>query len=204
MRNRTRRDVACLRAGNSSDFPHIDSPHLAKARKMSGFFLRREHPDDHSQISQLLERAFEGPVEARLVDRLRSAGGLTHSFVATAEGQIVGHLAFSPISIGGQLQTPPALALAPVAVLPEYQRQGIGSMLIRQGLDDVRRDGHGVVIVLGHENYYPRFGFVPASNWGIQCPFPVDDSHFMALELLPGALGACRGLVGYRPEFAEL
>lgn len=95
----------------------------------------------------------------------------------------------------------PALALAPMAVRPEFQRRGIGSALVRAGLDSARSLGHRVVIVLGHPRYYPRFGFRPARPLGIDPPFPCRDEVFMALELVPGALVGVRGTVRYPPAF---
>jgi putative acetyltransferase len=164
--------------------------------------IRREQPSDASAIRRVLESAFGQPAEANLVKALRSAGGLTLSLVALCDNEVIGHIAFSPVSIGGKATYPSALALAPVAVSPDSQRSGIGSALIRFGLEDARRLGHPGVIVLGHAEYYPRFGFLLASRFGITCPFAVPDEHFMAIELSPGGLDGQHGVVGYRPEFA--
>jgi putative acetyltransferase len=138
------------------------------------------------------------------VDALRAAGGLSISAVAEEDGRVVGHIAFSPVSIENSRESFPALALAPMAVHPEWQRQGIGSALVRWSLDECRREGHQLVIVLGHAEYYPRFGFVPARPLGILCPFDVPDEVFRLLELQPGALGARTGKVSYRPEFLQV
>lgn len=138
------------------------------------------------------------------MDALRAGGGLTLSLVATMDERVVGHLAFSPVSIAGRASEPAVLALAPVAVHPDQQKQGIGIALIEAGLAEVRWRGHPGVIVLGHPEYYPRFGFTRASQFGIECPFPVPDDAFLALELRAGALAGQRGVVGYRPEFAAL
>ena len=115
-----------------------------------------------------------------------------------ADHAMLGHIAFSPVTIGGQH---PALALAPVAVAPDCQRQGIGSSLIRWSLEQCRQLGHGAVIVLGGPAYYSRFGFAPASRFGIECPFSVPPEEFMVLEFGPGQTSRLRGLVRYRPEF---
>ena len=166
--------------------------------------LRNEQPGDHAAIRAVIEAAFGQPNEANLVDQLRLGGGLTASLVAMLHDQVIGHIAFIPVTIGGQALAPPALALAPVAVRPEHQRRGIGGQLIRAGLDKVREAGHGLVIVLGHPEYYPRFGFIPAGQFGIECPFSVPHDAFMALELIPGTLDRCRGVVQYRPEFTAI
>jgi putative acetyltransferase len=136
-----------------------------------------------------------------VVDGLRRSGVLTFSTVAVIGGRIVAHVAFSPVTIDGQRS---ALALAPVAVAPDWQRQGIGSALVQSGLDECRRSGHGVVIVLGAPAFYRRFGFRPASEFGIGCPFSVPPNDFMVLELSPGVTRSSGGIVHYRPEFESV
>jgi putative acetyltransferase len=93
------------------------------------------------------------------------------------------------------------LGLAPVAVLPDYQRQGIGTLLIREGLKECVRSGFQAVVVLGHPDFYPRFGFIPASRKNLGCEYDVPDEVFMVLELESGALQDCGGTVKYRSEF---
>ena len=159
--------------------------------------IRRETAEDIPGIYAVVRAAFARPGEADLVEALRRADALTVSAVAVVGSCIVGHVAFSPVTIDHHS----ALALAPVAVEPASQRQGIGAALIRWGLDECRRLGHDVVIVLGEPAYYCRFGFTPASQFGIVCPFPVPSEAFMVLELSPGAAAARRGVVRYRPEF---
>lgn len=165
---------------------------------------RRELPDDLTAIHAVETAAFGQVNEARLVDDLRNAGALTFSAVAVLEERIVGHIAYSPVTIEGGRERFPALALAPMAVLPDCQRQGIGSALIQWSLNECRRDGHELVIVLGHPEYYPRFGFVPAMPFGVRCPFAVPTEAFLLLELQPGSLGGRQGTVRYRPEFAKV
>ena len=151
------------------------------------------------------EQAFAGPAEARLVEALRDHDGVVLSLVAVRGERIVGHVLFSPAEIVAPGASVPAVALAPVAVLPTDQRQGIGARLIRRGLEALRSAGHEIVIVLGHPRYYPRFGFAPASRFGVACPYDgVADEAFMALGLRPGALQGRSGTVRYRPEFADL
>jgi putative acetyltransferase len=161
--------------------------------------IRRERGADIPGIRAVVHAAFGRRVaEADLVDGLRRAGALTLSAVAMIDNRIVGYVAFSPVTIGGTHQ---ALALAPVSVAPDCQRQGIGSSLIRWSLEQCRQLGHGVVLVVGNPAYYSRFGFTSGSRFGIECPFAVPPEAFRVLELSPGASSACRGMVRYRPEF---
>jgi putative acetyltransferase len=150
------------------------------------------------------EQAFSRPDEARLVDRLRANGKITLSLVAVDNGRIVGHVLFSPMTIEAENGRYPAVGLGPVAVLPEVQRQGIGSHLIETGLDLLREREETAVIVLGHSAYYPRFGFVRASQFGIRSSYDVPDEAFMALELKEGVLNGRAGVAHYQPEFDEV
>jgi putative acetyltransferase len=159
--------------------------------------VRRESPRESAAVRSVNEAAFGRSHEADLVDRLRTT--VLASFVAEHDEQIVGHLLFSRIWIdtaGGPLA---AVALAPMSVMPERQRQGVGGLLIRQGLDWLREQGEQVVLVLGHPNYYPRFGFSSHRTRALTHPFPPD--AFMALELSPGALAGIRGSVRYPDAF---
>ncbi|RMG27220.1 MAG: N-acetyltransferase [Bacteroidetes bacterium] len=167
-------------------------------------YIRAESPADYDAIDRLNELAFGQPQEAALIRRLRLRTDFIPqlSLLAFLEEQAVGHILFSPIVIEHGQGRQPALALAPMAVHPAHQRRGIGSRLVRQGLERARALGHASVIVLGHAAYYPRFGFQPAARWGIEPPFDVPSEVFMALELRPGALLA--GRVRYPPEFAEV
>jgi putative acetyltransferase len=154
------------------------------------------------QVRVVNERAFGRPGEAALVDALR--GPDTISLVAARDDRIVGHILFSTVRIEGAAATLVASGLAPLAVLPEFQRQGIGSQLVRAGLAACRSAGHDVVVVLGHPEYYPRFGFVPADSKGVRCEYDVPREAFMVLELHPAALAGTRDVVRYRPEFAAV
>jgi putative acetyltransferase len=166
--------------------------------------IRPEGPGDHAAVRRVNELAFSGPDEASLVDALRAAGAVTLSLVAETEGDIVGHILFSPVTIDTSAGTSAAVGLAPMAVLPERQGMGIGSRLVREGLAELGRRGHAAVIVLGHPAYYPRFGFEPASRFGLRWERECPDEAFMARELLPGALAGPGGVVCYRPEFAAV
>lgn len=163
--------------------------------------IRLELPDDESAIRETNEQAFGSPAEATLVDRLRGSPD-SISLVATLGDRVVGHILFTPISMEPAARVRVA-GLAPMAVRPEHQRSGIGSQLVRAGLDHCRERGYAAVVVVGHPQFYPRFGFVRASTKGLTCEFPVRDEVFMALEVDTGALADARGLVRYRPEFSE-
>ena len=163
--------------------------------------IRPEASGDEPDIRRVVEQAFGGPAEADLVDELRRIGALTLSLVAVQDGRVVGHVAFSPVTIDGLPDDASAVGLAPVAVEPPLQGHGIGSALIREGLDRCREAGHCASVVLGHASYYPRFGYRPASEWGLASEFDSPPEHFMALELRSGALEDCAGQVRYHPAF---
>ncbi len=166
--------------------------------------IRPEQHKDLAGIRRVNERAFGQPNEANLVDALRAHGKVTLSLVAEQDNKIVGHVLFSPVTIESEGKLFSAIGLGPMAVLPEYQRTGIGSALINQGLEQCREAGHVCVVVLGHPEYYPRFGFVPASKHGIKCEYNAPDEAFMVIELRQGALRGRSGTVKYQPEFNEV
>lgn len=165
--------------------------------------VRREQPADHQAIFAVNAAAFGTSAEARLVKALRDQARPLISLVADQAGRLVGHILFSPVTV-----EPPRdvflMGLGPMAVLPEHQRRGIGSALVRAGLDACRAAGAQAVVVLGHPQYYPRFGFEPASSFGLQCEYDVPDEVFMAIEIRPGALTPAPGLVRYHPAFASV
>ena len=163
--------------------------------------VRPEKPEDIAAIHHVVHHAFERAAEADLVDALRRNGEAAISLVAEDNGRVVGHILFSPLVIETSEGKRHGIGLAPLAVWPERQNEGIGSMLVRQGLIECRNAGYPFAVVLGHPEYYPRFGFVPASRFGIRSEFDVRDEVFMALELVEGALGACAGVVKYSTEF---
>jgi putative acetyltransferase len=154
---------------------------------------------EQSAIRSVNEAAFGRSDEADLVDNLRREGVILLSFVAEMERRIVGHLLFSQMSIETGNGPVPAAALAPIAVLPDHQRRGIGEKLIRNGLDFLRERGERIVIVLGHPGYYARFGFSSGMARSLESPFPPE--AFMALELRSGALEGIRGKVRYPSSF---
>jgi putative acetyltransferase len=160
-----------------------------------------ESPADGPAISHVIRQAFGRDDEVRLVERLRDGGWMRVSLVAASDRQVVGHVLFSELPIVTPSSTAAAVALAPLAVLPGYQSRGIGSALVRRGLNDCRQQGHTIVIALGHPQYYPRFGFSAELARRLESPYAGES--FMALELIPGALDGIRGRVEYPPPFGE-
>jgi putative acetyltransferase len=166
--------------------------------------IREERNEDIAAIREVNLAAFDRPAEANLVDRLRARNRLQVSLVAEFNGRVIGHIAFSPIVLDPGPQNLTGSGLAPMAVLPDFQQQGVGSLLIHAGLDRCRCKGIDYVVVLGHPDYYPRFGFHPAHSFGIACSWPVPEDVFLALELRPGALAGIHGTAQYEPEFNEV
>lgn len=163
--------------------------------------IRPERPEDISAIRRVNTLAFGQPQEADLVDALRRHGALTISLVAVQDSDMIGHIAFSPVTIVSELPTMAALGLAPMSILPAYQRQGIGSQLVKAGLQACGDTDYGIVVVLGHPEYYPRFGFTPSKPYGIVWEHEAPEAAFLVKELTEGVLAQTRGVVRYRPEF---
>jgi putative acetyltransferase len=164
--------------------------------------IRPERPGDIASIRATHESAFGQDTEADIVDALRIACPEALSLVAVSEGAIVGHIFFSPVTVQGERGTIQGMGLAPLAVLPGRQRQGIGSRLVETGLRILRQKDCPFVIVLGHPEFYPRFGFVPASRHGLSCPWEgVPDAAFMVRILDRAAMAGVNGVARYRAEF---
>ena len=163
------------------------------------FHSRDERLRDRPEVRKVNEAAFERPDEADLIDRLREEGVVLLSLVAEVESQIVGHILFSRMYIETAQGALPAVSLAPMAVRPSHQRRGVGSHLVRHGLGELRAGGERIVIVVGHKDYYPRFGFACETSRHLSSPFPVH--AFMALELSEGALAEVCGAVRYPAAF---
>jgi putative acetyltransferase len=170
---------------------------------MIDVLIRPERETDEAAVHAVNASAFETRVEADLVDALRRQAEPIVSLVAEDRGAIVGHIMFSPVTLSGH----PALrlmGLAPMAVVPTHQRQGIGSALVTAGLEQCRRLGFAAVVVLGHPAYYPRFGFSPATRFGIGCEYDVPEDVFMVMELDAGALRGASGTVQYHTAFSNV
>lgn len=166
-------------------------------------FVREETPEDVTAIADVNTQAFHQSAEAKLVDALRAGGDAVLSLVAIdSEQSIVGHALFSRISIVTAEGSVDALSLAPMAVLPARQRQGIGTLLIKEGLQRCAALGEKIVIVLGHPEYYPRFGFSADLAEPLKAPFDVPPEAWMALELMPCALDGMKGRVEYPAAFS--
>lgn len=167
--------------------------------KTMNLSIRAEQAGDEDEIHVVVSAAFGGDAEAELVDRVREARAGVLSLVAVWDDAIVGHVLFTPVAVGAGR----AVALGPLAVAPERQGEGVGSALVREGLLRLGGLGHGAVIVLGEPRFYRRFGFVPASVYGVRWDRAVPDEVFMALELEPRAL-AGGGTVRYLRQFDAL
>jgi putative acetyltransferase len=160
--------------------------------------IRFERAADVPVIRYVNQVAFAGTFEADLVDALRAQARPLISLVADEAGDVVGHILFSPVTLSSAPERL-VMGLAPMAVVPERQRQGIGTLLVTAGLSECRALGAAAVVVLGHPQFYPRFGFVPASRFGVTTEYDVPDDTFMALEIEPGALTP--GSIRYHAAF---
>ncbi len=160
--------------------------------------IRTAESRDHPAIRQVVRHAFGQDDEANLVEQLRADGDALVELVAASDIALQGHILYSPLAIVRDSETLPAAALAPVSVLPAFQKQGLGGDLIRAGNARCAKLGCVAVVVLGHAEYYPRFGFSPKLAESLQAPF--SGSHFMALEFEPGAL-AGGGKMRYAKAF---
>ena len=165
--------------------------------------VRPEQPGDEDVITRVNDAAFGQSAESTIVKAIRRSGSPNISLVAVRDGGIVGHILFTTVGIESTHPVGDVMALGPMAVLPAVQRHGIGARLVREGLHACTRAGSRAVVVVGHPDYYPRFGFRPASTYGLRCEYPVPDEVFMALELRPRGLADCSGLVRYRSEFGS-
>lgn len=161
--------------------------------------IRPERTEDIAAIRDLNRRAFGEEREGKVVDALRANGGAQLSLVAVDEGRVVGHIMYSPVHIG-QVE---GSALGPMAVDPEVQRRGIGTKLVEAGNGRLRRTGCPYIVVVGHPEFYPRFGFRPARPLGITCEWEVPDDVFMILVLDETEMSGATGRAAYRPEFSE-
>jgi putative acetyltransferase len=162
--------------------------------------IREEHPGDVTAIRDVNKRAFRQEHEGNIVEALRSNRAALLSLVATLDGRVVGHIMYSPLSVGEVT----GAGLGPMAVLPEHQRQGIGSKLVTVGNRKLKDTGCSFIVVVGHPAFYPRFGFRPARLYGVSCEWEVSDDVFMLLVLDQTKMQGASGLAKYRPEFSTV
>jgi len=165
--------------------------------------IRREQPQDIPEIRQVNRLAFGQEQEASIVDKLRENCNSVLSLVALTDGKVVGHILFSPAVIEGQHGRLVGTGLAPMAVLPEYQRKGIGTELIQTAIARIKRGRCPYIIVIGHPEYYTRFDFERAGRFGISSEWDVPDEAFMILILDRKAMNGITGVARYREEWAE-
>ena len=165
--------------------------------------IRQELKEDLARIKEINDQAFEQEDEGRLVNKLRENENFNPelSLVAEADKTVVGHILFYPVKIISENCEYKTLSLGPMAVIPEFQKKGIGGKLIIEGLKRAEEFGFRSVIVVGHPTYYPKFGFIRAGNWNIRLPFDAPDEAFMALEIVNGELKDKPGVIEYPAEF---
>lgn len=165
--------------------------------------VRTERAEDIPAIRVIIEKAFQQTEEADIVDSLRQSCDDAISLVAEDSGQVIGHLMFSPVELSSNDRRIVGMGLAPMAVLPERQRQGVGRQLVEAGISLLKERSCPFVIVLGHPKYYPRFGFEPASKYNLKCQWDdVPNEAFMALVFDPESLEGAQGVAKYKEEFA--
>lgn len=168
--------------------------------------IRPERKEEYPTVYNIVKLAFQSDEEPKLIEAIRKLENFIPelSIVAMKNYTIVGHILFSPIIIVTKTNDIPALTLAPLSVHPDYQNIGIGSKLVKYGLEECKRLGHEISVVVGHPNYYPKFGFSPAREKGLESPFPVPDEAFMVVGLIEGALDGIEGTVKYSSAFDEI
>jgi len=159
--------------------------------------IRFENSEGRNIIRYIDIEAFDTDAEANLIDALRRSGIPIISLVAEEHGQLVGHILLSPVTLDGNKPSISIAGLGPMAVLSDWQNQGIGSRLVEEGLKQCKRSGYEAIVVLGHPDYYPRFGFSPSLDYGIESEYDVPAEVFMAKEIHAGALDGCSGTVIY-------
>lgn len=175
----------------------------------AAILVRPEEPRDFPAIREIHQLSFGRENEAVLVEKIRSSRDFIPglSLVAEYEGRVAGHVLFSRILIrpaDPNLPEETSLALAPLAVHPDFRNKGIGSELVNQGLKTCRQYGHSLVIVVGEQSYYARFGFVPGRPKGLEVPFPVPERAFLVAEVIPHPGPIIKGTIRYPPAFMDV
>jgi len=166
--------------------------------------VRAEKKEDIVNVWKINAEAFQTIEEADLVNALRDSGTSYISLVYEKNEELVGHILFTPVKLIGEPSNLKLMGLAPMAVIPNLQNKGIGSSLIKAGIQQCINDGYDAVFVLGHPDYYPKFGFVPSVKYGIKSEYDVPDNVFMALELKEGVLNEAQGTIKYHEAFGSV
>ncbi|MGE7630797.1 GNAT family N-acetyltransferase [Bacillus paramycoides] len=170
--------------------------------------IRQEQKNDYRKTEEVVKQAFlneefSDKTEHELVSRIRECDAfIPEVSIVAVDEEIVGHIMLSKITIEQDGATVDSLALAPVSVAPSHQKKGIGGKLIAAAIEKAKELGYESVVVLGHQDYYPKFGFKKASDWNIKAPFEVPDEVFMAMELRETALQGVAGVVQYSEAFS--
>jgi len=165
--------------------------------------IRAEQPRDVAAVRAINNAAFSTDAESELVDRLRGSVDGCISLVYEYDNQLIGHIFFSPVHVESNTQNILMCGLAPMAIHPNWQRQGFGSQLVEKGLNECKKQGYQAVVVLGHPEYYPRFGFEVAENYGLTCEFDPPTEAFMINGLIPNTITELSGTVSYHPLFSR-
>ena len=163
--------------------------------------IRAEKSADLDGISKINIEAFDTKEEVTIVNALRSSGVTNISLVYEKNNELVGHILFTPVELIGDKSSLKLMGLAPMAVIPKFQNKGVGSSLIKEGIQQCIDNGYDAIIVLGHPDYYPKFGFVPSIKYGIKSEYDVPDEVFMALELKENILKGKHGIIKYHDAF---
>jgi len=167
--------------------------------------IRHERKNDYDEIKRINDLAFGQENEGKMIEALRKTSNYDTrlSLVAILDNNIIGHILFYQVKIKTNQGKLTVLSLAPIAVHPHYQNKGIGSQLVRKGIEVAKDCGFDAIIVVGHPTYYPRFGFKKASIYEIKCPFEVPDEAFLALEIKENILKNCKGTIEFPKEYFE-
>ena len=167
----------------------------------TGILITEENESSYDQTWDLNVQAFGRDAEANLVNILRESGFPYISLIALKDDLLLGHIFFTPVELTEYEHRLNIMGLGPMAVKPEYQKKGIGSMLIKAGLEECKKNGCHAVVVLGHPDYYPKFGFNPSAIYNIKCEYDVPSEAFMVLELTKGVLKGKSGIIKYNNAF---
>ena len=166
--------------------------------------IRKEKPTDVEKIWNINSKVFESDAEANLVNAVRNSGIFFLSLVYEEGHDLVGHILFTPVELVGDTSGIRVMGLAPMAVVPGLQKKGIGSSLVKAGIQECISEDYDAIVVLGHPNYYPKFGFRPSINYGIKSEYEVPDAVFMLLELKKNSLRRTKGTVKYHATFGDV